>query len=201
MGVSVSTPTPRERREAGLSEDVGVRVESVDRGSPASGVLRADDFIVKLNDRAAIDSDWFVRSVGTTNTDHPADLLIQRDGKPKTVSIALAKRPPAVAAVTRQSRRIRWEGLLLGPTPKNWKAGEKDSAEAEHGLVVLAVSAKSRYAKQGVQEGDVITAIAGKALADVTDLQQVLNDLPPTQRELKFATHKSTASATASARD
>jgi S1-C subfamily serine protease len=97
--------------------------------------------------------------------------------------------------------------LLLGPTPSNWKPAltakaAKDDG-GDRGLVVLAVSAKSRYAKQGVQEGDVITSIAGRNLADVTDLQQVLNDLPPSQREIKLAPRRTvlTAAASASARD
>jgi serine protease Do len=205
LGVSVSTPTARERREAGLDDDaVGVRVETVDRGSPAAGVLQPEDFVVRLNGRAATDSDQFVRTVGMTPVDRPADLLICRNGKTRTVSVSLAKRAPMLAAETKQNRRIRWEGLLLGVTPANWKPETKAPADAERGLVVLAVNAKSRYAK-GLREGDVIAAIAGRVLADVTDLQQVLNDLPATEREIKqmrlISRKGAVASASASARD
>lgn len=206
LGVSVSTPTARERREAGLAEDVGVRVETVDKGSPAASVLRPEDFIVRLNDKPTVDSESFVRVVGSAPVDRPTQVEIRREGKRVTMDVELARRAPALAAVTKQNRRIRWEGLLLGPTPSNWKAvaTRKDAAsaaaaDAERGLVVLAVSAKSRYAKQGVQEGDVITAIAGKKLADVTDLQQVLNDLPPTQREIKVAPRRNVMTASMSA--
>jgi serine protease Do len=197
LGVTVSTPTTRERREAGVEPEEGVRVESVDKGSPAFGVVEAEDFLVKLNNQTIRDSDQFVRLVGGAAVERPTELLVYRGGKPKTLSIPLAKRQAIAAGITRQSRRIRWEGLLLGPTPPNWKPSPK-GVQTEHGLVVLAVSEKSRYAKQGVHEGDIITAIAGKALADVIDLQQVLNDLPPTQRELKFISRKS---AVASAHD
>ena len=103
----------------------------------------------------------------------------------------MRKRQAVASAVTRENRRIRWEGLLLGPTPQNWNpaAGRKAKDEAERGLVVLAVHEKSKFVKQ-VREGDVIASIAGKSLADVTDLQQVLNDLPPTRREIKLAARK-----------
>jgi serine protease Do len=190
LGVTVATPTTRERREAGVDAEEGVRVESVDKGSPAFGLIQANDFVVKLNDQMVHESEQFVRMIGTTTIDQPAQFVLYRDGKSMTIAISPSRRQGGVAAVTRESRRIRWEGMLLGPTPQNWAPTVK-GAETEHGLVVLAVSEKSRYAKQGVHEGDIITAIAGKALADVIDLQQALNDLPPTQRELKLATRKS----------
>lgn len=188
LGVTVSTPTSRERRDAGADPELGVRVEAVDKGSPAYGVIQEEDFLVKINNQSVLDSDQFVRLVGIANIEHAAELQIYRNGQPKTLSISLGRRQSVASSVTRQSRRIRWEGLLLGPTPQNWK---QDSSKSDRGLVVLAVAEKSRYAKQGVHEGDIITAIAGKALSDVTDLQQVLNDLPPTQRELKVIARKS----------
>jgi len=189
LGVTVSTPTTRERREAGVDPEMGVRVESVDKGSPASGVIQPEDFLVKLNDMGVHDSDTFVRMVGCASVDQPARLLVYRGGKAQSVSIALAKRQVVAAGVNRENRRIRGEGLLLGPVPRNWAPGHKER-EGDRGLVVLAVNEKSRYVKQGVHEGDVITAIAGKALADVTDLQQALNDLPPSKRDLTLVSRK-----------
>jgi S1-C subfamily serine protease len=168
---------------------MGVRVESVDKGSPASGVIQPEDFLVKLNDMSVRDSDTFVRMVGCASVDQPAQLLVYRGGKAQTLSIALAKRQVVASGVNRENRRIRWEGLLLGPVPRNWKPGHKER-EGDRGLVVLAVNEKSRYARQGVREGDIITAIAGKALSDVTDLQQALNDLPPTKRDLTLVSRK-----------
>lgn len=190
LGVTVVTPTPHERRDASLGEDEGVRVESVDKDSPAAGMLQPNDYLVKINNELVHDSDQFIRTIGLVATNAPAHVEIYRDGKAKSLDVSLSHRRGAVAAVTRETRRIRWEGLLLGPTPQNWQAAPK-GVETERGLVVLAVSEKSRYAKQGVHEGDIITAIAGKALSDVIDLQQILNDLPATQREIKLAPRKS----------
>jgi serine protease Do len=183
LGVSVSTPTMRERRDAGVDPEEGVRIETVDKGSPAAGVLKENDFLVRVNSQAVRDSDQFVRLVGTASTDRAADIIVYRDGKPRTLSVSLAKRQAPLSAVTRLSRRIRWEGIVLAPVPRNWESTRK-GGEADRGLVVLAVAEKSRFAKQGVHEGDIIIEIAGKSLADVTDLQQVLNDLPPSQRDI-----------------
>jgi serine protease Do len=191
LGVSVSTPTSRERRDAGADPEEGVRVETVDKGSPAAGALQENDLLVKVNGQTVRDSDQFVRLIGVTSTERPSQLVILRGGREQAVSVTLGRRQAVVAAVTRESRKIRWEGMLLGPVPKNWRGSKESAAETEHGLVVLAVGEKSRFAKQGVREGDVITAIAGRSLADVTDLQQVLNDLPPDKRDIKLVSRKS----------
>jgi serine protease Do len=210
LGVSVSTPTSRERRDAGADPEAGVRVETVDRGSPAHGILQENDFLVRLNGQTVRDSDQFVRLVGMTSADVASQLVVYRNGKERTLSVTMSRRQNAVAAVTRDSRKIRWEGLVLGPIPKNWRAAvtagasaakAAGAAEAERGLVVLAVSEKSRFAKQGVREGDVITQIAGRALADVIDLQQVLNDLPPEKREIKLISRRQSVVAAAGAHD
>jgi len=198
LGVAVSTPTTRERRDAGVEPEEGVRVESVDKGSPAFGAIEAEDFLVKINGQTVRDSDQFVRLVGCTSVDRAAELLVYRGGKSRTLSISLSRRQAVASGVTRESRRIRWEGLLLGPTPQNWKP-ERKGVETDKGLVVLAVSEKSRYARQGVHEGDIITAIAGKPLVDVTDLQQALNDLPPTQRDIKVVSRRSTVASVSAA--
>jgi serine protease Do len=203
LGVSVSTPTMRERREAGVDPEEGVRVETVDKGSPAAGVLKENDFVVRVNAQPVRDSDQFVRLVGTSQTDHPADIIIYRDGRARTISVPLGKRQAPLTAVTRMSRRIRWEGIVLGPVPRNWEASRK-GGDADRGLVVLAVAEKSRFAKQGVHEGDIIVEIAGKALADVTDLQQVLNDLPPSQRDIgqiKMVSRKSAVASSSPLQD
>ena len=199
LGVSVSTPTMRERREAGVDVDEGVRIETVDRGSPAAGVLKENDFVVRVNSQPVRESDQFVRLIGAAPTDRAADIVIYRDGRPKTLTVPLGRRQTTMAAVTRQNRRIRWEGIVLGPVPRNWESGRKGTTtEVERGLVVLAVAERSRFARQGVREGDIIHEIAGKALADVTDLQQLLNDLPPEQREISKMKRTSRPSQVAS---
>ncbi|HEY7120207.1 MAG TPA: trypsin-like peptidase domain-containing protein [Tepidisphaeraceae bacterium] len=187
LGVSVSTPTARERRDAGCDVEEGVRIETVDKGSPAAGVLKENDFVARIDQMPVHDSDHFVRLVGTRSTERATQILVYRDGRPTVLAVNLGRRQSVATAVTRESRRIRWEGMVLGPVPKNWQtaAGKGDEAvAADRGLVVLAVAERSRFARQGVHEGDVITQIAGRSLADVTDLQQVLNDLPPSERDI-----------------
>ena len=186
LGVTVSTPTERERKSAGAEPDEGVRVDSVDRDSPAQSVLKESDIVTRIDGITMRDSDQFVRAIGCVSVDRATRLTLVREGRETTCSVFLRKRNLAPSTITRENRRLRWEGLLLGGIPQNW--APKTGPKPKEGLVVLAVSKSSRFAKEGqtqqIREGDVILSIAGKPLTDVTDLQRVLNDLPPSEREI-----------------
>jgi len=197
LGVSVSTPTPKDRRGAGVNEDLGVKIETVDRESPADGVLKDNDVLIKIDGQIVRDTEQFVRLIGRTSVDQPTHLSIVRDGREQEVSCTLRKRASMTAAITRDSRRMRWEGLLLGPIPSNWMHAEKKTIAASTekpsaGLVVYAVNSRSRFVKEGVREGDVITAVGGKTISDVVELQKLVNDLPPEKRTITTTTRKST---------
>jgi S1-C subfamily serine protease len=87
--------------------------------------------------------------------------------------------------VTKDKQRLRWRGLLLGPVPGNWSFPKKQTPTA--GVIVLGIGADSPFAKDGVAQGSVITAIAGKPVAGITDLQSLINDLPTEPCSLQFA--------------
>src|SRR5206468_3126111 len=76
--------------------------------------------------------------------------------------------------VTRESRRFRWRGMLLGPIPARWDFGPGNK-RPEGGMLVIGIDPKSPFVKEGVAAGSVITSISGVKLNDVTDLQRVVN--------------------------
>jgi serine protease Do len=175
VGVSISTATSRERQLARLSQPLGVRVDSVEANSPASAAtLHANDLIVQIADRPVPDSDAFVRIVGQTPVDQPTPFTIYRDGQPMTLPVTLRRRPMPQVAVTRESQRFHWNGMLLGPVPSNWEPGKQRPT----GLMVLAVDKDSRATTKGIAQGSIISAIAGKTITCIADLQQVLNSTP-----------------------
>jgi serine protease Do len=175
LGVTVSTPTPHERRVAGVHPECGVSVDSIERNSPASDVLRPDDIILSINGDTIADSDGFAYTVGITPIDRPAKLTVVREGKSIQVSVNLKRRISTAVAVTRDTQRYRWRGLVLGPIPGNWDFGK--SHRPESGLMVLGVAPGSPLASR-VTIGSIVTSIAGKPLREIQDLQAVLNDTP-----------------------
>jgi S1-C subfamily serine protease len=146
--------------------------------------LRCNDYILSINDIAITDSDQFASTVGITPINQPAKICIVREGKSMQVSVNLARRPSTAVAITRDTQRIRWRGLVLGPIPINWDITK--SKRPASGVMVLGVSPASPLADK-VTIGSIITSIGGKALGEIKDLQSILNDTPADSCQIELA--------------
>lgn len=178
LGVKSSTPTARERRGAGINDEIGAFIESVDKDSPAGVAdLRKSDIVVKFNGEVVRDGDHFIRTVGAAPVGRAVPVSYYRKDRLRKAEVVLRRRELTTAAVTRESRRLRWRGMLLGPIPAQWDFGA--AKRPTSGLMVIGIEPGSPHAKDGVVQGSVITAVAGRQLRDVTDLQRVINDVPP----------------------
>jgi serine protease Do len=195
LGVKVTSPTPRERRDAGLREDLGARIDSLDANSPASvAKLQVGDIITRIGGDPVRDSDDFVRLVGTAPTNETVKATLYRKG-PHTVELTLRPRETALA-VKNDNQRFRWRGLLLGPIPTRW-----DFAPAKRptfGVMVIGMDAKSPFSTEGFKPGTVITSVAGQAVHTLAELQKVINDTPAQLCKVQTA---NAANAVVSARD
>lgn len=180
LGVVVSTPSERERHEMGIASDLGVTIDSIESNSPSSQTLKIDDVVLSVNGRAVHTSDEFIDTVGMASIEAPTKLELLRSGKRMTVDVAVRKRSLPNVAVTRENQRFRWRGMLIGPVPANWTNGNTQPAKAKPagGLMVLAVEKNSPAVKEGITTGTIITAVAGKAVSAIKDLQTIVNDTP-----------------------
>lgn len=178
LGVMVSTPTEADRRAAMLKEPIGVCVDSVEKDSPAieNGNIKPRDLIVEINGEVIRDADQFVRVIGCCGVEKQVKLALYRDGKTVQTEVRLQRRPQVASGVTRESRRFRWQGLLLGPIPTSWTPPREMKERPQSGLMVIGISDGSPFLKQKIKALDIITAVGGKPVADVIELQKVIND-------------------------
>lgn len=178
IGVRVISATPMECRKAGLGDEGGAKVEAIDPNSPAAiARLQVGDVVRTFNGQAITGSSQFVRLVGESPIGQPVNAVVYRDGKPMTIVFSPARRPPEQAAITRESQRMRWRGMLLGPIPQHWDYGSRSRPRS--GLMVIAIDSASPLAKVGVGQGSIIATVAGKSVSDVVQLQRILNETSP----------------------
>jgi S1-C subfamily serine protease len=175
LGVMVATPTPRQDANANVIG--GAIVESVEKDSPADAALLANDIILKLNDRGVHDSDEFIRLIGKASITQPTHFTLSRGGKTLAMDIRLRQRQLPSVAINSSNQRIHWRGMLLGPIPQ--------TSHADHGLLVLNIDPTSPFTKQGVSNGTVISAVAGRMLHSVFDLQEIVTQTPAEQCNLQ----------------
>jgi serine protease Do len=205
LGVTVVTPTDKERRAANVRDDSGARVESVEDDSPATAAdLRPADIITHVNGAPIRDGDHFIRLIGECPTSAPTNLTLARNGKPLTLAAHLVRKQPPAVAVTRDSQRLRWRGMLLGPTPSHWTTpslsplatGNSQLATKPEGLLVLAVEKNSPAEKMGITQGSVIKSVAGQPVASIPSLQRILNDTPSELCKFELASPLNTLAST-----
>jgi serine protease Do len=190
LGVRVVTPTARQLRDAGIDRTGGALVELVETDSPAARAnLRTGDVITRLDGHAVRDADHFVRLIGECSTSRPTRISAIRDRGEITLSAAIAKRGLPAVAITRETQRLRWRGMLLGPIPSHWS--DPSTPRPDAGLMVLAVDAARDTAPGGIAQGTIITAVAGRAVSTIADLQRIINETPPEQCALRTADPRS----------
>jgi len=196
LGVTVTNLSSMERAALGLPDSSGVRVESVETGSPAAAAdgLKAGDVVVQFDGQDTPDTDRFVRLVGSAEIDKSVKLRVLRGGK-----LVLARCKPTrrmtPSVLTNHTDRIAWCGMTLGPTPDNWPVdapvisltisdvklpGKTAAKEAKtgRGLMVMGIEDASPLRKEGVTAGCVIDTVAGHPVSSVADLQRIIEDKP-----------------------
>jgi S1-C subfamily serine protease len=97
----------------------------------------------------------------------------------------LKSRQTPPQTVTRTSQRLRWRGMLLGAIPIGWDLGPTKKGPV--GVLVIGVDSKSPLIPSGIKSGNVITAVAGKTVHNLTELQRIINDTPAAQCRLEIA--------------
>ena len=166
LGVIVTTATEDQSRNAKVAG--AVCVDSVQLNSPAVNKLQPQDLIVAIDGRPTNDSQQFLEVISETAVNQPANVELLRAGNHRSVMVQLRKRELPVAAVTRGSERLRWDGLTLG--------------HSSAGLAVLAVD----DANSKVRRGAVIRSVLGQRVKDLIGFQNLINDESIQISDLKF---------------
>ncbi|MGA3067272.1 MAG: hypothetical protein ABSF29_10540 [Tepidisphaeraceae bacterium] len=88
-------------------------------------------------------------------------------------------------------KRRKHRPPLLGPIPDNWLGATAIAAASKDkrvtGLLVIAVNDDSPLKSQGLSPGSVVTAIGGRPVNSIVEMQTLLNELPPSQCSLQLA--------------
>jgi len=151
-------------------------VDNPQAGSPAAKAgIEAGDVITAVNDTQIKDSRDLARSISMMAPGTSVKLDVLHKGQSKTLTVAIGEMPNDHEANAGADRRPNAAaggphlGLSLAPE------GEVDGAGPK-GVVVTAVDPRGPAAEHGIQTGDVILNVAGKAVANVGDVRSAIAD-------------------------
>lgn len=177
LGVQVQPVTAEIADSLGLKAARGAIVDNPQDGSPAAKAgIEAGDVITAVNGTAIKDSRDLARTIATLAPGTSVKLDVVHKGDTKTVTLALGELPNKRQAKgsgntddgkTQQAPGTPRLGLSLAPAGDVQGAGQK-------GVVVTEVDPQGPAAQRGIQTGDVILNVGGKAVANVGDVRSEL---------------------------
>jgi serine protease Do len=169
LGIKYQPVTPDLAESLGLENSKGALISDLSSGSPATKAgLKSGDTILKVDGTEISDGHDLAKIIAHVAPGKSVELSIVRDGKPKTISVTLAKMPsdaelsattPAVATV---KTGLAGYGIEVAPS------------EDGEGVKVTNIDPKSTAAERGLKEGDVILEVAGNVVSDEQSVAEAL---------------------------
>jgi serine protease Do len=173
LGVQVQPVT------AGIAESLGMRKAEgaiVDQPQPdgpaAKAGIESGDVITAINGTPVKDSRELARTISMMAPNSSVKLEVLRKGESRSVTVALAQMPNEQQANAETGNTVS-DDTHLGLSVEL----AKDAAGAgTKGVVVTAVDPDGPAAQQGIETGDVILDVGGKAVANADDLRKAMTE-------------------------
>jgi serine protease Do len=179
LGVLAQGLTSEMAKSLGLSSVHGAIVAEVTPDSPASRAgVRQGDVILKVNGQAISDSNDLRNRISSMAPGSRVDLDIQRDNQSETLTTTLSEVSPVSTSErptssstpksTEQTLGMSFQAL----TPD--LARELRVPGGTTGLAVTDVDGSGAAARAGIQSGDVIRQVDGKAVTSTSEFRDAI---------------------------
>ncbi|MCX2523640.1 DegQ family serine endoprotease [Larsenimonas rhizosphaerae] len=178
LGVVIQPVSRDLARSFGLDQETGALVADVAPTGPARKAgLKAGDIILEANGETVDSSDELPRIVGHLTPGDTLSMKVLRNGHHTTLKATVADWPKdESSSIGDSADEQRHNSLGLQVTPLT--DALKGQLSVDRGVVVESVDPDGAGARAGIQPGDVITSLNGKAVDDVAALEKAVGHLP-----------------------
>lgn len=191
LGVLPQDITPEMAEAFGLDEPKGVALPQVTKGSAADkGGLQGGDVILEFDGVAIESESQFRNLVASCEPGKKVKVLVLRDGRRRTLTVELDKRPP-LEELQKQQRPVEEEMERLGFAVQNLSQdlAEQLGYEDQAGVVVTQVMPGSEAAEKGLERGDLITEVNRQKIENVREFSMALAKASDKGRVLLLVTN------------
>ncbi|AEF55772.1 DegQ family serine endoprotease [Marinomonas posidonica] len=174
LGVLIQDVSNDLAESFGLDRPKGALISRVLPDSPAEKAgLQSGDIIMRFNGEEIEHSGELPYVVGGMKAGKEVAAQVYRDGKEQTIEITLEGRPadPKVIAQSQQDQNRL--GMIVGEVP----ADMAKSYNIDHGVMIEQVLGGTA-ARNGLQQGDVITMLNGQRIDSVSGFTKIAKDIP-----------------------
>jgi serine protease Do len=175
LGVRIQPVTSDIADSLGLKKAEGALVDESNASGPAAkaGIV-AGDVIIAINDTAVKDARDLAHKIGTIAPGTSVKLTVLHKGDQKTIDLTIGtlsneKQAKADGGSDSSLNGLPRLGLSLAPAKEVAGSGDQ-------GVAVVEVDPSSLAAERGFKTGDVILEVAGKSVANATDVRKALSE-------------------------
>ncbi len=172
MGVNLANMTPEIAEGFGLTNQQGVIVQNVVKGSPAERAgLERNDVITEMNGQPVTDSDKFRFKIADIPPGTRVKLGLLREGKRLAVEVVLADKATLLAATQQVPDAGGEESGDVGMVVRDLTSAEKTEFKVQSGVRVTQVADDSEAQDKDIQANDIIEEVNRVAVNSAADFR------------------------------
>jgi serine protease Do len=178
IGVQIEQVGKDVAESIGLGKPIGALVRRVESGSPAEKAgVEAGDIIVKFDGKSIEKSSDLPRMIGNVKPGTKSTVTVFRRGSHKDLAVTIAEveadKPITKASAKEEKPKSSSAGQVFGLAVSELSDAQKKSLKVRGGVRID--SASEAAARAGLQEGDVILAVANTEVVSVKDFEAVIS--------------------------
>ncbi|WP_293994964.1 DegQ family serine endoprotease [Sphaerotilus sp.] len=182
IGVQIGEVTKDVAESLGLPKAAGALVRSVEPGGPAEKAgLEAGDIVTRFDGKVVDKWSDLPRLVGNTKPGTKSTLQVLRRGATRDLAVTVAELEPEVRPVAQRGKAdpkappASTQIASLGLTLVDLTAEQRKELKLKGGVLITA--AEGPAARAGVQEGDLVLAVANSEVSDARQFEALVGKL------------------------
>lgn len=171
IGVSLTDIAEEYKKSLGVENLEGAFVSQLFVGSPAiKGGIQSGDYIIELNGNKVKSVDQLVRDVAVLRVGQKAKFKVIRGGKTVDIIVSVEERKEDIS---KDDSKL-WPGFIAIPLTDDVRKGLKIDEKIK-GIAVTNVIPKTPAAALRLQDGDVITAVNGITVTNLSEFYAAMD--------------------------
>jgi len=184
LGIGYKELTPESAPAFNLDEDTkGMAIVEVKKDSAAEKAgLKRYDIIIELDGKPVEDRNEFLNRVSMLKPGTKVKIVVLRDGKRKTLTAKLEKRPPQEQLTGTEPETSQKLGFTVENLSEEY--AERLGFEGLSGVVVTGVEAGSKAAEKGIAVGMLIMEVNREPVKNTKEFDEAIKKARKDERVL-----------------
>lgn len=172
LGVTITDVTPEDAKELDLPNVRGAKIGEISpNGAAANSDLKANDVIVRVNNKVVSSSAELQEQIGRYRPGEQVTIVYLRKGKEYSTQVTLKN----ISGNTDIVKAGVGSDIILGARIEQLTQDEKNNYRISNGVKIVSIE-NGKLKEIGMTEGTIIVSINNKRINKVSDAKEALGE-------------------------